>query len=172
MENLFNAIKEVFFIMFEGFTRSEIELLSAYDILNNSAKRDMRDYVKYLLCKQYKKESTIQVFNNQVIHNLFHHILHLMEKEKFDPQHLEKRIKQIKEIYFYTFEQVHLKYSKVIIDLDSNELVLDFGRNSFENIERAFIIGNTKTIKMEILEFYEQYLNISKKKDSQKVIAV
>lgn len=158
--------------MFGDFTTNEIELLNAYTILSSTGKRELKDYLRYLLCKQYKKELMTSVFHNQLIHNLLHSLLHLVEKDDFEIEQVEKRSKQVFELYFGIFEQIHNKYSELIDELDSNELVKEFGKNGLENIERAMHSENRVLIRLEIIEFYEGYNKLAKKKDARKFVAV
>lgn len=158
--------------MFGEITTNEIELLNSYALLGAAGQRELNDYIRYLLCKQYKKEIMVAVFNNQLLHSLLHSLLHLVERDEFDINQVEKRVKQINELYFGIFEQVHNKYSEHIEELDSNELVKEFGKNSFENINRACNSGNRMVIRMEIVEFYEGYNKLARKKDARKIVAV
>lgn len=158
--------------MVEDLTDGEIELLNAVQLLGKSGQRELHDYIRYLLCKQYRREVMTAVFQNQLIHNLFHSILHTIEKEDFDVAQLTRRLRQIKELYFGIFERVHNKYSEQIEYLDSNELVRDFGINSYENIKRALYTGNRDLIRMEIVDFYEQFKKLSTHKETRKIMAV
>ena len=158
--------------MFGDLASNEVELLNAYSILGHTAHKELNDYLRYLLCKQYKKESMVAVFNIQLIHSLLHSILHIVERDEFDISQVEKRAEQIREIYFGIFEQIHYKYSEHIEELDSNEMVKDFGRNSFENIRRACRSGNRITIRLEVVDFCESFNKLARKKDARKIVAV
>lgn len=153
-------------------TANEIELLNTYALLGNSGQRELKDYLRYLLCKQYKKEIMVAVFHNQLLHSLLHSLLHLVERDDFDIAQVEKRMKQINELYFGIFEQVHNKYSEYIEELDSNEVVKEFAINGFGNIARACNSGNRTVIRLEIIEFYEGYNKLARKKDARKIVAV
>lgn len=158
--------------MFGDLTANEIELLNAYQLLGNPGQKELRDYLRYLLCKQYRREVMVAVFQNQLIHNLFHSILHMIEKDEFDTGQLSRRLKQIKELYFGIFEQVHNKYSEQVENLDSNELVKEFGKTSFENINTALLTGDKILIRVEIIDFYEQFKKLSTNKDARMIVAV
>lgn len=158
--------------MIGEFTISEIELLNAYSMLGPNGQKELHDYIRYLLCKQYKREVMVAVFHNQLIQSLLHSLLHLVERDDFDIVQVEKRVDQIRELYFGLFEQVYHKYSEVIEELDSNELVKDFGKNSFDHIKRAIQSEDKALIRMEIIEFYEGFCKLSKRKDSRMIVAV
>lgn len=158
--------------MFGDITANEIKLLNSYSLLGFAGQRELDDYMRYLLCKQYKKEVMMAVFHNQLLHSLLQSLLHLVERDEFDIKLVEKRVKQIKELYFGIFEKVHIKYSEHIEELDSNEMVKEFGKNSFQNIERACHSGNRIVIRLEIIEFYEGYNKLARKKDARKIVAV
>lgn len=158
--------------MFGDITANEIDLLNAYSLLGSAGQRELDDYIRYLLCKQYKKEIMVAVFHNQLLHSLLHSLLYLVERDEFDIKQVEKRVKQINELYFGIFEKVHIKYSEHVAELDSNEMVKEFGKNSFENIERACNSGNRIVIRLEIIEFYEGYNKLARKKDARKIVAV
>lgn len=158
--------------MFGELSSNEVELLNAYSILGYTAQKELKDYLRYLLCKQYKKEIMVAVFSNQLIHSLLHSLLHIVERDEFDICQVEKRAEQIREIYFGIFEQVHCKYLEHIEELDSNEIVKDFGSNSFEHIRQACRTGNRITIRLEIVDFCESFNKLARKKDARKIVAV
>ncbi len=153
-------------------TANEVELLNAYHLLTPVLRREHREYMRYLLCKQYKREVMAAVFNNKLLHNLFHSLLHIAEKEDINLEQVTKRIFQIKELYYAIFEQVHCKYSEHVEDLDSNEVVKEFGRNSFNNLDRAIRSKNQDLIRYEIINFYQEFNKLSKKKDARNIVAV
>lgn len=153
-------------------TANEVELLNAYHLLTPSYRRELKDYMRYLLCKQYKREVMVAVFNNKLLHNLFLSLMHTVEKDEIDLEQVAKRIFQIKELYYAIFEQVHCKYSEHVEDLDSNELVKDFARNSFANLDRAIRSKNQDLVRYEIINFYQEFNKLSKKKDARNIVAV
>jgi len=158
--------------MYGDITSADIELLNAVSNLNYSSQKELKDYLRYLLCKQYKKELMATIFHNQLLHSLLQGLLHIVERDEFQIQPIEKRISQIKELYFGIFEKIHIKYSELVDGLDSSELVKEFGMNSFENINRACKSGNNILIRLEIVEFYEGYCKLAQKKDARKIVAV
>jgi hypothetical protein len=158
--------------MFGELTANEIELLNAYQLLGITGQKELRDYMRYLLCKQYRREVMVAVFQNQLIHNLFHSIMHMIEKDDYDIGQLTRRLKQIKELYFGIYEQVHNKYDEQVEHLDSIEMVKEFGRNSFENINRALLTDDRVLIRIEVIDFYEGFKNLSTNKDARKIVAV
>jgi len=153
-------------------TFNEVELLNAYGVLSVSGQREMKDYMRYLLCKQYRRDVMATVFHNKLLHNLFHGLLHLSEREEIDCEQIGKRISQIKELYYGLFEQVHVRYSQHVEELDSNDVVAGFARNSFANLERVLNIGNTDMIRYEIINFYQEYTKLSQRKDARSIVAV
>ncbi|MDR1616280.1 MAG: hypothetical protein LBR98_04650 [Syntrophomonadaceae bacterium] len=150
----------------------EAEILSGYWYLHPKAQREVQDYLRYLLCKQYQREVKLTVFNNRLLHNLFQNLLSVVEKEDFDIGMAERRIAEIKEIYYGLFEQVHQKYSEFVCELDSNEIVREFGRNAFENVGQAMRGGNLLVIRLEIIDFYQDYCKLSQNKELRQIIAV
>lgn len=158
--------------MIGDLTTGEIELLNAYSRLGASGQRELSDYLRYLLCKQYKRDVMVAVFNNQLMHSLLHSLLHLVERDDFDVKQVDKRVQQLRDLYFGLFEEIHHQYSEIITELDSNELVKDFGTCSFNHIQRAIGLEDRSLIRMEIVEFYESYLKLSKRKDCRMIVAV
>lgn len=158
--------------MFTNITAGEVELLNAYQTLSPAMRRELRDYTRYLLCKQYKREVMVAVFHNKLLQNLFHSLMHLIEKEVINLDQVAKRILQIKELYYAIFEQVHNKYSELVEDLDSNETVAEFARHSFTNLDRALRSTNEDLIRYEIHNFYQEFNKLSKKKDARNIVAV
>ncbi len=153
-------------------TAHELELLNAICVLNPAGQRDLEDYLHYLLTKQYKREVKNMIFHNQLIQSMLHSLLHLVEREEFEVSQVQNRIRQVNELYYSLFEQVHNKYCELITDLDSNELVKEFGTTYFGNIKRACDSGNRNIIRMEIIDFYESFNRFAKMKDSRKIVAV
>jgi hypothetical protein len=158
--------------VFEGLTANDIELLNSFQMLSINGKKELKDYMRYLLCKQYRRELMVAIFQNQLIHNLCHSVLHIIEKDDFDIANLGRRISQIKELYYGIFERVHNKYSEHVENLDSIEVVKEFGKNSFENMERAMRTGDHVLIRVEIIDFYEEFKILSTQKEARKIVAV
>ncbi len=150
----------------------EIEILNSYALLGTIGRRDFNDYLKYLLTKQYKREVMVAIFNNKLMQNLLHSLLYIVERDDFDILQAKKRVLQIKELYYGVFNQIHLRYAEVVEDLDSNEIVREFGRHSFENFDTAFKLGDIEKIRYEIVNFSQEFMNLSKKKDARQIIAV
>jgi len=153
-------------------TTEEIELLNAYQMLNINEKKEIHEFLRYVLCKQYKYEVLASVFNNSLLHNLFHSLLHIVERDDFDVNQIIKRVKQIKELYYGIFEQVHNKYAQIVTDLDSNEIVKEYGRNCFENLDRVLHGNNKQIIRLEIIDFSQEFNKLSKKHNTKKIVAV
>lgn len=151
---------------------NEIEMLNAYQYLGSSARKELKEYMRYLLSRQYKREAMSTVFNNKLLHSLFQSLLRLVERNEVDVEQVRKRIFQIKELYYSLFEQVHCRFAEVIEELDSNEVVKDFGRNSFDNLERVLETRNIHKIRMEVINVYQEYINLSRKKDARRIVAV
>ncbi|NLU46588.1 MAG: hypothetical protein GXX02_01220 [Syntrophomonadaceae bacterium] len=158
--------------MFSDITAQEVEILNMLDIMTPTGVREVKEYMRYILTKQYRREVMAAVFHNKLLSNLFHSLLFLVERDDFDVAQVQKRVQQIKQIYYAIFDQVHNKYSKVVEDLDSNEVVREFGRISFENLERAFKQGQLSLIRMEVINFYQEYNKLGKKIDARQIVAV
>jgi len=155
-----------------GISPNELALLKKYQILNAKGKRNAHDYLNYLIYQQYKKESFVQVFHNQIICNLFHHIKYLVTKENYDINHIERLVKQIKKVFFASLEQVNFKYDDIIDEMDSNEIVTGFARIYFENIETAFYSQDKNKIRKEILVGYEEFMQLRQRKKIEKTLAI
>jgi len=158
--------------VFSDITAQEVEILNMLDIMTPTGVREVKEYMRYILTKQYRREVMAAVFHNKLLSNLFHSLLFLVERDDFDVAQVQKRVQQIKQIYYAIFDQVHNKYSKVVEDLDSNEVVREFGRISFENLERAFKQGQLSLIRMEVINFYQEYNKLGKKSDARQIVAV
>jgi len=158
--------------VFSDITAQEVEILNMLDIMTPTGVREVKEYMRYILTKQYRREVMAAVFHNKLLSNLFHSLLFLVERDDFDVAQVQKRVQQIKQIYYAIFDQVHNKYSKVVEDLDSNEVVREFGRISFENLEWAFKQGQLSLIRMEVINFYQEYNKLGKKMDARQIVAV
>ncbi len=150
----------------------ELELLNGYSLLRSSAQSDFLDYMRYLLSKQYRKEVMAAIFNNRMLNSLIDDLVAMADVEEIETEHITKRVMQIRELYFGVFEQVHGRYCEVVENLDSNEVVKDFGRISFDNLLRALKTQDSKVIKAEIIDFYQQYCLLSRKKDARRLVAI
>jgi len=153
-------------------TLQEIEILNAFEMLSLNGQRDLKDYMRYLLCKQYKRDVMVTVFHNKLLHNLFHGLLHLAEREEIDREQLGKRINQIKELYYGLFEKVHVEYTQHVDELDTNDVVASFASNGFANLERVLNGGNTEMIRYEIINFFQEYSKLAQRKDARSIVAV
>ncbi|MFY9119078.1 MAG: hypothetical protein WAO57_02045 [Syntrophomonadaceae bacterium] len=158
--------------MFADITAGDIEIINMLDLLTPSGKREVREYTRYILTKQYRREVMVAIFQNKLLANLLHSIVFLVERDDFDIDPLQKRISQIKELYYAIFEQVHNRYLEVVDDLDSNEVVREFGRISFENLEEVLKQGNPTVIRREVINFQQEYNKLGKKKDARQIVAV
>lgn len=158
--------------MFAEMTANEIEMLNMLDMLTPAGKREVREYMRYVLIKQYRREVMVAIFQNKLLANLFHSLIFLVERDDFDMAQVQKRVRQIKELYYAIFDQVHNKYLEVVEDLDSNEVVREFGRTSFENLEQAFKQGQPSIVRMEVINFHQEYNKLGKKKDARQIVAV
>lgn len=153
-------------------TNQEVELINLYAKLSITGRRELKEYLSYLLAKQYKKEVMNSVFNNKLMQNLLHNLMYIVEKEDFDILQVTRRIIQIKELYYNVFGQVHLTYAELIPDLDSNEIVREFGLNSFENLNSALLTEDHNKIRYEVISFHQEFISLSKKKDARQIAAV
>lgn len=158
--------------MFADITAGDIEIINMLELLTPSGTREVREYTRYVLVKQYRREVMVAIFQNKLLANLLHSIIFLVERDDFDIVPLQKRLSQIKELYYAIFEQVHNRYLEVVDDLDSNEVVREFGRISFENLEEAFKQGNPTVIRREVINFQQEYNKLGKKKDARQIVAV
>ncbi len=150
----------------------ELELLNGYSLLRSSAQGDFLDYMRYLLSKQYRKEVMAAIFNNRMLNNLIDDLVAMVDLEEVEVEQITKRVMQIRELYFGVFEQVHGRYCEVVENLDSNEVVKDFGRISFDNLLRALKTQDRKVISAEVFDFYQQYCMLSRKKDARRLVAI
>jgi hypothetical protein len=151
---------------------NEIEILNGYLYLHPKAQKEARDYLRYLLCKQYQREVKLTVFSSKLLHNLFQSLLFIVKKEDFDIEMVGRRVAEMKDVYYGLFEQVHQKYSEFVCELDSNEIVREFGRNAFENVGQAIRGGNLMVTRLEIIDFYQDYCKLGQKKDLRQIVAV
>lgn len=158
--------------MFADICPTDVELLNNYQKLTPRAQKELHDYMRYLLCKQYKRDVMVAVFHNKLLNNLMHSLLHLIEREEIDLSQVNRRVMQIKELYYALFEKVHNKYAELIEDLDSNETVKEFGRNGFANLEQALHSQSLNRIKIEIIEFYQGFDSLSRHRGMCKIVAV
>lgn len=158
--------------MYGEIEAGDIELLNAVSNLAPVYRKEFKDYIQYLLTKQYKKELMVAIFHNQLLHSLLQSTLQLVEREEFSISQIEKRVRQMQELYFGIFEKIHIKYSELVDGLDSYEVVRDFGTLSFDNINRACRSGNRLLVRMEINEFLEGFYKHAQKKEARKIFAV
>lgn len=158
--------------MYSDIDKGDIEVLNAFSNLTSSAQKDFKDYLQFLLAKQYKRELMAAIFQNGLLHSLIQSLMNIIEREEFSISQIENRMKQINELYFGIFEKIYCKYTALVDGLDSCELVRDFGRCSFDNINRACLSGNRILIRMEIAEFNEGFYKFALKKDARKIVAV
>jgi len=158
--------------VFGDVSERELELLNGYTLLRESAQGDLQDYLHYLLSKQYQREVMVAVFHNRFLNNLIDDLVKMINLDGLEVGQIRKRILQIRELYFGVLEQVHRRYYEVVENLYTNEVAKDFGRCSFENLERALETQDIRLISAEVIDFYEQYNSLSKKKDARRLVAI
>ncbi|HCF49054.1 MAG TPA: hypothetical protein DER60_02145 [Syntrophomonas sp.] len=160
------------FLLYTDICLNDIEILNNYKKLTPAAQRELLEYMRYLLCKQYKRDVMVAVFHNKLINNLLHSLLRLIERDEIDLSQVTRRVMQIKELYYGLFEKVHNNYAELIEDLDSNEAVKEFGRNGFSNLEQAIRSSQINRIKMEVIEFYQGFESLARHREARKIVAV
>lgn len=79
--------------MFAEMTAAEIELLNMLELLSPSGKREVREYIRYVLTKQYRREVMVAIFHNKLLVNLFHSLMYLVEREDIDINQLQERVR-------------------------------------------------------------------------------
>lgn len=160
------------FSLYTEFGLKDIEFLTHYKKLAPAAQRELLEYMRYLLCKQYKREVIVAVFHNKLLNNLLNSLIGLIQGDDINISHITRRVIQIKELYYALFEKVHNNYAELIEDLDSNEAVKEFGRNGFANLEQAISSKHISRIKMEIIEFYQGFQSLARHHRGRKIVAV
>ncbi|MGI6435787.1 MAG: hypothetical protein ACOX0F_10595 [Syntrophomonadaceae bacterium] len=150
----------------------DAELLNNFHKLGPAAQRELKEYMSYLLCKQYKREVIITVFHNKLLNNLLHGLLHLIESEELDMNQIGRRVMQIKELYYALFEKVHSAYAELVEDLDGCEVVKEFGRSGFANLLQALASNKPNRVRMEVIDFYQGFDSLSRHRMARKIVAV
>ncbi len=150
----------------------EFEFSNNFRRLGPAAQRELKDFMDFLLCRQYKREVIIAVFHNKLLNNLLHGLLHLIENEGLDINQIRRRVMQIKELYYLLFEKVHSHYAELIEDLDSCELVKEFGHSGFANLTDAINSNDPNRIRLEIIEFFQGFDRLSRHRSVRKIVAV
>lgn len=158
--------------MHKDFRMDDTELCNSYHRLGPQAQRELKDYVDYLLTRQYKREVIITVFHNKLLKNRLCGLLHIVESEEPDINLVKRRVIQVKELYFGLFEKVHSDYAQLVEDLDACEVVKEFGRTSFTNLMRAIDSNRPSRVRTEVIDFFQGFDSLSRHSRARKIIAV
>jgi hypothetical protein len=145
------------------FSREEIQLLEANSLLTSPARKKLSEYLHFLLYKQYKAEVLSAVVGNQFVVQMLNRLRQMAERNDLDMPAVSRKLHQLRELYFSIFSSIHVKYSELVPDLDSCEIVREFGVAGFDNIERACMMENKLLLRLEIEDFYRGFETLAQK---------
>jgi hypothetical protein len=151
------------------FSREELDLLEAYTVLGSTERAGLVEYLSFLLGRQYRRDALAAITGNQMLIQLLLNIRQFVERDEFDLAAAGQRINRLRTLYFELFASVHLKYSAVIPELDSYEIVRDFGLTGFDYMEQACRLGNKPVLRAEIEDFYRGFQALAQKNNKYKV---
>ena len=74
-------------------TSNEVELLNAYQCLTTQGQKEIKEYLRYQLCKQYRREVMGSIFNNKLMEYMLRGLVHIIESSELDLELVERMIK-------------------------------------------------------------------------------
>lgn len=158
--------------MLPELSSQEIALINQYNLMNPQSRKEVRDYLAFVLLKQYRAEILSSVMGNGLVYNGLQQAARMCEHEDMELTDIVKKIGQVKAIIYSEIERVYLKYAEVLNDLCVEHTFIDWARIGFESIMEAAQSGNRQRLRQEINEMMEGYKRLSKREDRVRIIAV
>jgi len=150
----------------------EITLLNQFNLLLPEGRREVLDYLRYTLFKQYQRELHAAVFSSQPLYNALVYIAKMCEREEASVEDILAKVRQVKFIFYQQYEKVHLKYASILSELHIEDTLRDVGRLGFENIFQAAHSNRPNLIKKEVEELLEMFRKLANRKDRRRIMAV
>lgn len=158
--------------MFLGLNSQEIQLLNRFNLLAPENKREVNDYLCYLIMKQYRAELNSQVLGNPLIYNGLLQAIRMCERDDLGIDEILQKIRQIKFLYYQLLEKIYCKYADILEGFYTDELLKDWGRLGFESVFEAAQKQSKESICTELEEMVQGYNRLAKKEGKRKFVAV
>ncbi|MGE5398532.1 MAG: hypothetical protein ACM3MK_13490 [Chitinophagales bacterium] len=158
--------------MIPNMTSQEIQLISRFSQLTPEGKREIDDYLRFVLLKQYKKELCSQVLNNSLLHNGFLQAVWMCEREDTSIEDIVAKVRQLKFVFYQSLERTYCRYSEVLGELMVEDILRDWGSIGFDSVLEAANTGNKELMKQELENMLQDYGRLAKKEDKRKIVAV
>lgn len=151
---------------------NEMQLLNRFNMLNRENQREMEDYLRYLLFKQYKAELNQQVFGNPILLSLLTQAERMCERDETVLEEVQAKVEQAQYVFCQILERVSAKYEEIINEPGSDQYVRDWGRLGFQGVAEALEMGCRDRLKNQIEEMLHGYHRLAKKEDRILTVAV
>jgi len=159
--------------MYPDVTVQEVELLNRFNLLSAEGKKELNDYLRYLLLKQYRAELYSQVLGNPLLHNGLMQAVRMCESENVELEEIVHKIRQVKQIYYQLLEKVFLKYAEAVDELYLYDSLRDWGRIGFEQVADAANKDCKEDILRELEEMLHNYRKLAVNRgDRRRIVAV
>jgi len=153
-------------------TSQDIHLLKGFQLLRPDGKRDLLDYLRFIAQKQYHAELSSQVLNNPILYNGLLQAARMCEREETRVEDILQKVGQLKYMYYQLLEKISTKYNEVLDDINLEDIIRDWGRIGFENINEAAKTGQKDLMLRELDEMIEGLEGLAKKGGKKRIIAV
>lgn len=137
--------------------RSEIRMLSQMSVLGPESKRELQEYLEFLVARQCRNEfKTMLLHSNWLFNNLLA-LSNLNENcENYCFEVLE-RVKRMKGLCQGVFEQLIEKYGELLGDIKGYEGVAENVIMSLRQIQDAAVRNDARLTRNEILDMLESH---------------
>ncbi|MGE5371277.1 MAG: hypothetical protein ACM3QZ_04735 [Solirubrobacterales bacterium] len=154
------------------FGEDDLNLLQRYHLLNQDGKKEVVEYLRYLLSKQWRSEMHAQVFGNPLIFNLLSQARRMCERDDCSLADIDAKVGQAKYLYYQAVERVNTKFELLLQDAGAEFYVQDWGVGGFSEIADAGSTGSRERVSEQIEEMLHGYRRLAKKGDRRIIVAV
>lgn len=141
--------------MLATLSRSEIRLLNQIAVLDPGSRRELQEYLEFLVARQCRREFRSQIFYSSWLFNNLLALHNLNENsEGYCPEVLE-RVRRLKSLCQGVFEQLMEKYSELLGEVKGYEGIAESVLISLKQIEEAARRGDARRTGREIRDMLE-----------------
>lgn len=158
--------------MLPDLTRQEIQLLNRFSMLTPEGRRELNNYMRFILLKQYRSDLFSQVLGNPLLFNGLQQAIRLCEREDVEVEEVVQKIRQLKFLYYQLLEKSYCKYSEILGEMLLEDSLKDWGKVCFENILDAAHTGRRELMRQELEEMVQSYNRLARREDRKKIVAV
>ncbi|NPV89439.1 MAG: hypothetical protein HPY50_01530 [Firmicutes bacterium] len=143
--------------MIAAFSQADIRVLNQLSVLNPESKRELHDYLEFMVARQCRNEFKSQLLNNNWLFNNLLALTNLNDNGENYCEEVLERLRRMKGLCQSVFEQLTEKYGGLLGEIKGYEGIAEGMMNSLLQIQEAAQAGDPKRTKNEILDMFESY---------------